>query len=185
MGKSTTASMLAAEGCAVWDADASVHALYGPGGGAVAAVAALAPDAVAAGGVDRVRLRAALARDPTLWPRLEAAVHPLVAADRERFLADSAADIAVLDVPLLYERGIDAECDGVAVASASAATQMARLLARPGVTPEAAALLLSRQMPDAQKRALARWIVPTETLDGARSAVRGIVSEIRSRPGHA
>ena len=183
MGKSTTAAMFRAEGLPVWDADAVVHALYAPGGAAVAGVGALVPGAVIAGAVDRGRLREALERDSSLFPRLEAVVHPLVAEDRARFLRDTRGEIVVLDVPLLYERGVDRECDGVAVVSASAETQMRRLLARPGMDREAAEMLLSRQMADADKRARARWIVPTETLEEARAAVRQIVFDIRVRAG--
>lgn len=183
MGKSTTAAMFRDEGLPVWDADAVVHALYAPGGAAVPGVARLVPEAVVAGAVDRPRLRAALERDPALFPPLEAVVHPLLAADRRRFLGRAQGDIRVLDVPLLFERGIDGECDGVAVASASAATQMRRLLARPGLDRAGAELLLSRQMPDAAKRARARWVIPTETLEEARAAVREIVAEIRAGGG--
>jgi shikimate dehydrogenase len=142
------------------------------GGGVVGA---LVPGAVGEG-VDRAALRAALLADPALLPRLEAAVHPLVAQDRAAFLA-GAEGVAVLDVPLLFERGIDAECDGVAVASASRPTQMARLRAR-GLSEAEAALLLARQMPDGEKRARARWVVPTETLEEARAAVATILRDI-------
>jgi dephospho-CoA kinase len=180
MGKSTTAAMFRDEGVPVWDADAAVHALYAPGGAAVPGVARLVPEAVRDGAVDRAVLREALERDPSLFPRLEAVVHPLVAEDRDRFLQAAQGDIVVLDVPLLYERGIDHECDGVAVVSASAETQMRRLLARPGMDEVAAAMLLARQMPDAEKRRRARWIVATETLEQARAAVRQILSEIRA-----
>ncbi|EYD74159.1 Dephospho-CoA kinase [Rubellimicrobium mesophilum DSM 19309] len=183
MGKSTTAAMFREEGVPVWDADASVHALYAPGGAAVPGIRALVPRAVAGGEVDRPALREALERDPTLFPRLEALVHPLVAEDRARFLGTTPGDIVVLDVPLLYEREIDRECDEVAVVSASAATQMARLLARPGMDLAGVELLLSRQMPDAEKRARARWVIPTETLEEARAAVRQILSEIRADAG--
>ena len=183
MGKSTTAAMFREEGLPVWDADAAVHALYAPGGAAVPGVGDLVPGAVVAGAVDRVRLREALERDASLFPRLEAVVHPLVAEDRARFLRETRGEIVVLDVPLLYERGIERECDGVAVVSASAETQMRRLLARPGMDSEAAAMLLSRQMSDAEKRARARWIVPTETLEEARAAVRQIISDIRHDVG--
>ncbi|WP_210528475.1 dephospho-CoA kinase [Rubellimicrobium arenae] len=186
MGKSTTARMFRDQGLAVWDADASVHALYEPGGAAVPGIAALVPAAVTGGSVSRPILREALEADPTLFPRLEAIVHPLVAQYRRTFLARAPGDIVVLDVPLLLERGIDTECDGVVVVSASPETQMARLLARPGLDRAAAELLLSRQMPDADKRARARWIVPTETLEGARAAVRQIIKEIRGglAPSH-
>ena len=180
MGKSTTAAMFRDEGVPVWDADAVVHRLYAAGGAAVPGVAALAPEAVRHGAVDRGQLREALDADPSLFSRLEAAVHPLVAEDRARFLQGAAdADVVVLDVPLLLERGIDGECDGVAVASAPPEVQMARILARPGMDRRAAAMLLARQVPDEHKRARATWVIPTTTLDGARAAVRGILREIR------
>jgi dephospho-CoA kinase len=114
-----------------------------------------------------------------LFPALEALVHPLVAEARAAFLGETTTNVVVLDVPLLFERGIDQECDGVVVVSASPETQMRRLLARPGMDRAAAEMLLARQIPDAEKRARARWIVPTETLEEARAAVRQILAEIR------
>lgn len=180
MGKSTTAAMFRDEGLPVWDADAAVHALYRPGGAAVAGVARLAPEALRDGAVDRIRLREALERDPSLFPRLEAVVHPLAAAALGRFLREARGDIVVLDVPLLFERGIDRACDGVAVVSASPGTQMRRILARPGLDRAGAELLLARQMPDAEKRLRSRWVIPSETLEEARAAVRQIVADIRA-----
>jgi dephospho-CoA kinase len=180
MGKTTTAAMLREAGCAVWDADAAVHRLYAPGGAAVPLVAALAPQAVTGGAVNRGALRAALEADPALWPRLEAAVHPLAAGDRARFLAQTQAEVAVLDVPLLYETGLDRACDGVAVVSAPEEVQRARLLAR-GLDDATIAALLARQMPDAAKRARADWVIPTQTLEGARAAVRGMLDDIARR----
>lgn len=179
MGKSTTAAMFREEGVPVWDADAAVHKLYAEGGAAVPGVAGLVPGAVVGGAVDRARLREALERDPSLFLALEELVHPLVDEDRVRFLREASGAVVVLDVPLLYERGIDRECDGVAVVSASPETQMRRLLARPGMDRAGAAMLLARQMPDAEKRKRARWIVPSETLEEARAAVRQILDEIR------
>lgn len=181
MGKSTTAAMFRDEGVPVWDADATVHRLYAPGGAAVAGVAGLVPGAVREGAVDRAALRGALDADPSLFARLEAVVHPLVAEDRARFLRDAGGDVVVLDVPLLFERGIDGACDGVAVVSAPPEAQMARVLARPGMDRAAAEMLLARQMPDEHKRARATWVIPTETLDGARAAVRQVLSAIRAR----
>lgn len=186
MGKSTTAAMFAALGVPVWDADAAVHRLYAPGGAAVAGVALIVPDAVRDGGVDRAALKVAVAKDPTLLNAIEALVHPLVADDRARFLnAEREADLVLLDIPLLFENGLEAVCHGVVVVSVEPEVQMARLMARPGATPGAMALLLSRQMPDAEKRARATWVILTDTLDGAQAHVRRIVSEIRSRPRHA
>ena len=180
MGKSTTATMFREEGVPVWDADAAVHALYARSGAAVPGIRALVPGAVVGGAVDRAILREALEQDASLFPRLEALVHPLVAEDRARFLGRAPGDILVLDVPLLFEREIDRECDGVAVVSASAETQMKRLLARPGLDRLGVEMLLSRQMPDAEKRTRARWVIPTETLEEAQAAVRQILSEIRA-----
>lgn len=181
MGKSTTAAMFRDEGVPVWDADATVHRLYAPGGAAVPRVAALVPGVVRGSAVDRAALREALEADPSLFPRLEAVVHPLVAEDRARFLAGAEGDVVVLDVPLLFERGIEGECDGVAVASAPPEVQMARILARPGMDRARAAMLLARQVPDGHKRARADWVIPTDTLDGTRAAVRVILREIRER----
>jgi dephospho-CoA kinase len=185
MGKSTTAEMFRDQGVPVWDADAAVHRLYAAGGAAVPGVAGLVPGAVRDGAVDRAALREVLEADPALFPRLEAVVHPLVAEDRARFLRGARASVVVLDVPLLFERGIEGECDGVAVVSAPPETQMARLLARPGMDRAAAAMLLARQVPDGEKRARATWVIPTETLDGARAAVRQVLSAIRARQGEA
>lgn len=182
MGKSTTAAMFADEGLPVWDADAVVHALYAPGGAAVPAVAAAFPDALAPdGGVDRAALSAHVRAEPALLDRLNAIVHPLVAADRAAFLAACRADIAVLDIPLLFETGAQAGCDAVAVVSAPPQVQRARVLARPGMTSAMFETILARQMPDADKRARANYLIPTITLEGARAAVKDVVADIRRK----
>ncbi len=182
MGKSTTAAIFAAEGVPVWDADAVVHRLYAPGQAGALAIAALFPDAIAAdGGVVRPRLRAILQADPTALDRLNAVVHPLVAKDRSKFLAGkTASDIVVLDVPLLFEAGLAAACDAVAVVSASPKMQRERVLAR-GMSEADLALILSRQMPDAEKRTLADHIIPTTDLETARAAVKTVLADIRQR----
>lgn len=188
MGKSTTLAMFRDAGCAVWDADAAVHRLYAPGGGLVGPVAALFPDALQDGGIDRAALKSALGGDPVRLKQLESVVHPAVAADREAFCERAEAqghDIAVLDIPLLFETGGQAGMDGVAVVSVDAKTQARRVLARPGMTQEALDFILSRQMPDAEKRARADWVIPTETLAGAQAAVTAICAEIRGRKTHA
>ena len=144
MGKSTAAQMFRDLGHPVWDADAAVHDLYAPGGMAVAPVAAAFPGTLRDGGIDRAALRQALAADPAGFARLEQIVHPLVAADRADFIARHGdAPIVVLDVPLLYETGAQAGMDGVAVVSAPADLQRARVLARPGMTPENFQMILS------------------------------------------
>lgn len=188
MGKSTTAQMFAAEGVPVWDADAAVHRLYGPGGAAVAPVAALCPAALLGGGIDRGALKAWIAGDAARLRQLEAVVHPLVAADRAAFLAEAAAGragLVLLDVPLLFETGADAGMDGVAVVTAPAEVQRERVLARPGMTAEQLDLILARQIPDAEKRRRADWLIETVTLDAARARVREVIAQIRNRAAPA
>lgn len=164
MGKSAALRAFAESGAAVWDADAAVHRLYAPGGAGAAAVSALAPLTVGPDGVDRAALRAAILTDPALLKQVEAVVHPLVAADREAFIADalaSGAQVAVCDIPLLFETGAAGRFDAVVVVSAPAATQRARVLARPGMTEQAFDAILARQTPDAEKRAQASHVIDT------------------------
>lgn len=179
MGKSTTAQMFRDLGHPVWDADQAVHRLYAPGGLAVAPVAAAFPTALCDGGIDRGALKTALAADPGALARLEGIVHPLVAQDRQDFLARHVgAPLVVLDIPLLFESASPPDLDGVVVVSTDPETQAARVLARPGMTGDTLAMILTRQMPDADKRARADWIIPTDSLDGARAAVARIVNEV-------
>ncbi|MGF1553089.1 MAG: dephospho-CoA kinase [Paracoccaceae bacterium] len=182
MGKSTTAGLFAEEGVPVWDADAAVHRLYEPGGAGASAVRDLARDAIgAAGGVDRARLRAALAADPGLIGRLERAIHPLVAADRDAFAEARGAEgarLVVFDIPLLYETGAETGLDRVVVVSAPEAVQRARVLARPGMTEDDFERILARQTPDAEKRARADYVIDTGAgIEPARAAVRAIIAE--------
>ncbi|MGG7566878.1 dephospho-CoA kinase [Rhodovulum sp. DZ06] len=189
MGKSTTAAMFAEEGVPVWDADAAVARLYGPGGAAVPAVAEIAPNAVrpvdGTLAVDRAALRAAVTEDPSLVKLLEKVVHPLVGEDRADFLAQAEANgapIALCDIPILYETGGDKAFDGVAVVSAPADVQRERVLARPGMTAETLDMILSRQTPDAEKRGRADWVIDTgQGLEAARDQVRAVLDEIRER----
>ncbi|SDD46270.1 dephospho-CoA kinase [Paracoccus isoporae] len=184
MGKSTTAAMFARRGHPVWDADAAVHRLYAAGGAATGPVAAAFPGALTADGIDRAALKQALAREPGGLSRLESIVHPLVAADRVDFVRRAEAAgvrIVVLDIPLLFETGAEAAMDGVAVVSTSEDRQAQRVMARPGMTRENFDLILSRQMPDAEKRARADWVIPTDNIEQAEAAVAAICSEIGSR----
>lgn len=179
MGKSTTARMFADEGIPVWDADATVHRLYQPGQPAALAIGRAFPQAMAPDGtVDRAALRAMINDDPTVLDRLNAIVHPLVAQDRAAFLAATKAPIVVLDVPLLFEIGLNAACDAVAVVSAPEAMQRQRVLER-GTTADELAILLSRQMPDADKRARADYLIPTSSLETARQGVKDVLAAIR------
>jgi len=182
MGKSATLAAFAELGVPVWDADAAVHRLYGPGGGGVAPVRALAPDAAGPAGIDRARLRAAILADPALLKRIEAAIHPLVAADRDAFLTEAragGAPLAVCDIPLLYETGAESWLDQVVVVSAPAEIQRARVLARPGMTAEAYEAILARQTPDAEKRARADHVIDTGgTRDHARAQAAAILANL-------
>lgn len=181
MGKSTTAAMFADAGLPVWDADATVHRLYQPGQAAALAIGALFPTAIDAdGSVNRATLRTLIQGDSTVLDRLNAAVHPLVAADRAAFLAaNEAAGIVLLDVPLLYETGLDTACDAVAVVSAPAEVQRDRVLARGAMTEAEFQTILARQLPDAEKRRRATYIIPTTSLEAARRSVKDVLADIR------
>ncbi|MBN9524899.1 MAG: dephospho-CoA kinase [Alphaproteobacteria bacterium] len=182
MGKSTVAAMLRDLGVPVFDADATVHELYAKGGAGAAAIAAVWPDAVIDGAVDRARLSAHLMGNPDGFARLNAIVHPLV---REREIAVRAAAEAagaglfVVDVPLLFETGGRDRFDTVLVVSAPADIQRARVLARPGMTPEKFAMILAKQVPDAEKRAGADHVIDTGVgLDETRAQVTRLVEEL-------
>ncbi len=182
MGKSATLAAFADLGVPVWDADAAVHRLYGPGGAGVAPIRALAPQAVGCEGVDRAKLRAAVLAEPALLTRIEAAIHPLVAADRDDFLAQARAGgaaLTVCDIPLLFETGADAWLDQVVVVSAPADIQRARVLGRPGMTAEVLDAILANQMPDAEKRARADHIIDTgRSKDHARAQAAAILAKL-------
>jgi len=184
MGKSTTARMFAEAGALVWDADAAVHRLYAPGGAAVEPLGRAFPGVVVDGAVDRARLAEVLGRDESAFRRLEALVHPLVAADRAEALKTAAAQgmkLAVVDIPLLFETGGDAFVDAVVVVTADAAIQAERVLARPGMTRDRLDAILARQTPDAEKRARADFLVDTgRGLEAARDQVRAIVGTVLS-----
>lgn len=178
MGKSTTADMFRARDIPVWDADAVVHRLYAPTGPAPALFEAAFPGSVQADGhVDRGYLRGLIADDPAVLDRINAIIHPLVAADRSEFL-NGRTGLVVLDVPLLFEGGLDQMCDKVAVVSVDPETQRERVLARGTMTEEDFATILSRQMPDAQKRNKADYIIDTSSMDVAQDAVDRIIEDL-------
>lgn len=189
MGKSTALAMFADLGCPVWDADAAVHRLYGPDGDGAREIARLAPEAVGAQGVDRAKLRATIMEDPGMLKRIEAVIHPLVAADRDAFLnraRASGATLAVCDIPLLFETGADAWLDKVAVVSAPAEIQRARVMARPGMTEATFQAILAQQVPDAEKCARADFVIDTSRAkDHARAQVAEIVAQLTGGKAHA
>ncbi|MBO9429238.1 dephospho-CoA kinase [Sulfitobacter sp. R18_1] len=185
MGKSTTAKMFAEEGCAVWDADAAVHRLYAPGGAAVTPMQAAFSQAIEGGGVSRAALKEIIAADPTALPRIEAIVHPLVAEDRATFLAQADSDIAVLDIPLLFETGGEAAMDAVACVTIAAEMQRERVLARGTMTEAQFDAIRAKQMPAEEKCARSDYVIVTDTLDHARAQVRAVIRDIRERLRHA
>ena len=182
MGKSTTAAMFRAMGIPVWDADETVHRLYAVGGAAVAPVAALIPDALLGGMINRDALKRAISTDATLLIRLEKIVHPLVAQDRAAFLERHADQpLVVLDIPLLFETGADAWLDAVLVVTTDPETQTARVMARPGMTDAAFAQILARQTPDAEKRARADHVIATKTLEQTRADVTKLIATLTGK----
>jgi dephospho-CoA kinase len=184
MGKSTTAKFFAEEGVPVHDADAAVHRLYE--GEAVAAIAAAFPGTAVGGKIDRAKLSAAVLDDPAALKRLEVIVHPLVQAAERRFLAEAqarGAKVVVLDIPLLYETGAEARVDAVVVVSAPPEVQRARVLERPGMTADKLDAMLARQLPDAEKRRRADFVVDTsQGFEAARTQVREILRAVATMP---
>jgi dephospho-CoA kinase len=185
MGKSETAKLFAKLGIPVYDSDAAVHRLYEPGGAAVEKIAEAFPGSVHNGCVDRAALTKLLAGDEAAFKRLEAIVHPLVAAEQRKFMelaARDGADMVVQDIPLLFETGGHARMDAVVVVSAPAELQRKRVLERPGMSAEKLDQILLRQMPDEEKRAKAHFVVETgKGLDHAFEQVRSIVATLKAK----
>ncbi|KQS03214.1 dephospho-CoA kinase [Sphingomonas sp. Leaf357] len=178
MGKSTVAQMFADRGVPVFDADAAVHRLQGKGGRLVAEIEALFPGTTGPDGVDRAALGARVLNDTPALQRLEALVHPAVGEERAAFLAAHAdAPLVVFDIPLLFETGGESRVDKVAVVSATPEIQRARVLARPGMSAARFESILARQTPDAEKRARADVVIPTDrSLDETRRSVDAVIA---------
>lgn len=184
MGKSTTAAMFRDEGCPVFDADAAVHKLYAKGGEAAKLISAVFPDAIKDGAVNRAKLGAHMREDPLNLTVLESFIHPMVAKARAEFLQQAIsdkADIAIFDVPLLFETGGDKHVDKIVVVTAPSEVQRERVLARPGMSEDLFRSLLARQTPDAEKRKRADYLIYSDMgLDAARGQVKKILSELRA-----
>jgi dephospho-CoA kinase len=182
MGKSTVAAMFAEMGVPVFDADAAVHRLQGPGGRLLPAIEAAFPGSTGAAGVERVVLGPMVLGDAAALARLEGIVHPAVAEERAAFLREHAdAPLVVFDVPLLFETGGDARVDATVVVSAAPEVQRARVLARPGMTAEKLDAILARQLPDAEKRTRADHVVATDVpLAETRAQVAALVAKARA-----
>lgn len=178
MGKSTVAKMFADEGVPVFDADAAVHRLQGPAGALVEQIEAAFPGTTGEAGVDRTALAERVLAAPEELRRLEALVHPAVARERAAFLtAHAAAPIVLLDIPLLFEKGLERSVDRIAVVSAGAEAQRRRTLERPGMTVEKFERILAQQMPDAEKRARADFVIPTDrSIAETRASVRRVLA---------
>ena len=187
MGKSTTAKLFAEQGIPVNDADQVVHDLYR--GEAVAPIGAIFPEAVRDGFVDRAVLAGNLAKNPANFSELEAIVHPLVRARERQFLEvqkAAGADMVVLDIPLLFETGGAERVDRIVVVSCDADIERRRVLERPGMTREKFEMILSRQLPDAEKRARADYVIDTgHGIEAARKRVIEIIAEVRAGTGSA
>ena len=184
MGKSTTAKLFAEAGVPVYDADATVHMLYE--GEAVSAIEAAFPGTTADGKVDRNKLSARVVHDPAAIRQLEQIVHPMLGASRQKFLDDaerSGAAVAVVDVPLLFETGGEKRVDAVVVVTTTPEIQRQRILARDNMTSEKLDAILARQLPDAEKRRRADFVVDTSGgLDPVRARIRDILTEAVKMP---
>jgi dephospho-CoA kinase len=183
MGKSTATALLRRRHVPVFDADAAVHALQAPGGGAIAPIARAFPETVRDGALDREALRRAVLGHPAALRRLERLMHPLVRAEERRFLAAARRrrrPLAVLDIPLLLETRGERRCDAVLVVSAPARTQRARVLARPGMTAGRLAAILRRQMPDRLRRRRADHVIRTGL--SRHASRRQLLALLRRRP---
>jgi dephospho-CoA kinase len=184
MGKSTTAKLFTEAGVPVYDADAAVHKIYE--GEAAPAIEAAFPGTTVGGKVDRSKLSAKVVHDPAAIKQLEQIVHPMLGASRQKFLDDaekSGAPVVVMDIPLLFETGGEKRVDAVVVVSTDPATQRERILARGTMTNEALDAILARQLPDAEKRKRADFVVDTSHgLDPVRTAIRDILAEVVKMP---
>jgi dephospho-CoA kinase len=187
MGKSTVAGMFRKVGVPVFDADAAVRLLQGPGGALLPAIEAAFPGTTGADGVDRAKLGAAVFGKPEALARLEAIVHPAVAIAREQFLTQHCdSDVVVFDIPLLFERTGRAGMDAVVVVSAPADIQKARVMARPGMSEAKLTAILAAQMPDAEKRALADYVIDTGTsMQETEVSVAKLLERINHLDGNA
>lgn len=184
MGKSTTAKLFAEAGVPVYDADATVHQLYE--GEAAPAIEAAFPGTTADGRVDRQKLSARVVHDPAAMKQLEQIVHPMLGASRQKFFAEAeraGTPVAVVDVPLLYETGGEKRVDAVVVVTTTPENQRARIMARGTMTSEALDSILARQLPDAEKRKRADFVVDTsDGLDPVRVQIRDILQQVVKMP---
>nr|WP_255766439.1 dephospho-CoA kinase [Nereida sp. MMG025] len=180
MGKSTTAQLFADRGVPVWDADTAVHRLYMKGGDAVDPIQRIFPQAIKDGSVDRGRLKEAIQQNPNALAQIESIVHPLVRADRERFIKTTSSDIILLDIPLLFETGAQDTVDTVICVSVSPELQKKRVLDRGTMDEAMFDRILAKQVPDAEKRQRSDHVIETYTLEDAAQQVDTILGNIKA-----
>ena len=185
MGKSTTAALFAARGCLIWDADLAVHRAYNEGGDGVAEIKKIAITAVDSNSVNRDKLRTLILEDPTLLAKIEAIIHPIVQKDRQAFIASNPDSILVFDIPLLFELNSESDFDAVACVLSTFEMQKTRVMARPGMTRTHLEMIISKQLPAADKAARANYIINTATKDIARAAVDSIIKDIKRKVENA
>jgi dephospho-CoA kinase len=185
MGKSTTAALFAARGCLIWDADLAVHRAYNEGGDGVAEIRKIAITAVDSNSVNRDKLRTLILEDPTLLAKIEAIIHPIVQKDRQAFIASNPGSILVFDIPLLFELNSESDFDAVACVLSTFEMQKTRVMARPGMTRTHLEMIISKQLPAADKAARANYIINTATKDIARAAVDSIIKDIKRKVENA
>lgn len=181
MGKSTTARMFADAGIPVWDADETVHQLYNGDTPAVHQIMQFLPEAVRDFKVDRNVLKQAIAADKTVLSKLESIVQPLISQSRSDFIQNASSDIVIIDHPLLLESKSDAYCDAILVVTVDEKTQRKRVLERGTMDEQTLDIILAKQMPDAEKRAYADYIIETTTLDAARAQVQTVINTIKDK----
>ncbi|MGC1494940.1 MAG: dephospho-CoA kinase [Sulfitobacter sp.] len=185
MGKSTTAKLFSDQGCAVWDADAAVHRMYAKGGAAVSLIGDAFPDAVVDGAVSRLALKQIISQHPESLSQIEQIVHPLVAQDRSAFIKTAKSDIVVLDIPLLFETGGEAQVDAIACVTIPAETQQKRVMDRGTMTLEQFEAIKAKQLPNDEKCARADYVIETDTIDHALQQVKRVLADIRDKLNHA
>lgn len=181
MGKSTTATLFAKKGCAIWDADSTVHKAYSVGGLAVPQISKLFPEAISSGAVDRKKLKEILSEKPKLLSELEDIIHPLVKQDRDSFIATNTSRILVFDIPLLFELSSQTDFDAVACVATSQKLQESRVLSRPGMTKRHLEIITSRQLPSTDKCARSDYVIDTTSMESAEICVKDVVSDIEKR----
>lgn len=185
MGKSTTSQMFVERGCALWDADAAVHRLYGKGGAAVAAFSELLPESIENDQVSRNKLKQMIERDSMVLQTVECIVHPLVRADRERAMNSTNARVTVFDIPLLFETQSQSEFDAIACVYVSPKEQRRRVMARGTMSEDQLNLILSKQMPIEDKLARSDYQIETVSLEYAARQVDAVLADISKQIEHA